>query len=163
MRLGKLLGTLALALGLLLPGVALAADDVEGITGELLCQCGCTMIVNVCDCDTANQIRQVVRDKLAAGQTRQQIMDNFVGQYGEKVLGSPKKEGFNLTAYVLPFAAITAGGGAISAAVLAWARRGRRVPPDEEAASEPAGGKVRLYGDELEQDLAAYDREEAEE
>lgn len=152
---------IALLLALALPLSAFAADTVEEVTRELMCQCGCTMIVNVCDCGTAEQMRQVVRDKLAEGKTGQQIVDYFVSQYGEKVLGSPKKEGFNLTAYVLPFAAIAVGGGGISAAAYAWARHSRTsaLAPAEASGEED----LSRYADDLERDLAALDREEEDE
>ncbi|MHB1006010.1 MAG: cytochrome c-type biogenesis protein [Chloroflexota bacterium] len=159
MRRVRLLGVLLALLLLALPAVALAADDVESITKELLCQCNCTMMVNVCDCGTAEQMRQLVREKLASGQTGKQILDYFVTQYGEKVLGSPKKEGFNLTAYITPFAAIMVGGGGISAAALAWARRGRAASV---VASQPSAANDDLgrYAGELEEDLAQLESKE---
>ncbi|MHB1414774.1 MAG: cytochrome c-type biogenesis protein [Chloroflexota bacterium] len=144
---------------LALPRTAQAADDVGSISREIVCQCGCTMIVDVCDCGTADQMQQVIRQRLSEGQGSKQIIDYFVSQYGEKVLGSPKKEGFNLAAYLLPFAAIAVAGGGITAASIAWVRRGATSPiptADAELAGEDAGDLM----DELEQDLAQMEREE---
>ena len=49
------------------------------------------------------------------GMTGEEIVDAFVAQYGETVLMAPKKEGFNLAAYLLPAFVITAVG-----ALIAW-------------------------------------------
>ena len=101
---------------------ALVSGDVEK---ELMCQCGCTMVVNVCDCDTANQIRAVISEKISQGQSKEEILAYFVGQYGEKVLAAPTKKGFNLTVWVLPFVAIAAGGVGLYFILRTWSRRGK--------------------------------------
>ncbi len=159
MRAGRAACGLALVLALAVPGLAHAGDPVEDVTRELMCQCGCTMIVNVCDCGTAEQMRQVVRGQLSEGRSGQEIIDYFVSQYGEKVLGSPRKEGFNLTAYVLPFAAIAAGGGGVSAAAYAWVRRSR-AGVHAQPATAAADEDLAAYEDELARDLAELDRAE---
>jgi cytochrome c-type biogenesis protein CcmH len=41
---------------------------------------------------------------VSQGLTRQQILDNFVATYGEKILAKPKAEGFNLTVWIMPAA-----------------------------------------------------------
>ncbi len=58
------------------------------------------------------------------GKTAQEVLDAFVAKYGEAVLMAPRKEGFNIAAYVVPGAAVTAVG-----AVIVWMlmRRSRRV------------------------------------
>ena len=48
---------------------------------------------------------------------RAQIIAIFRAQYGEKVLSAPTTQGFNLLAWVMPFAAIVAGGGADALAI----------------------------------------------
>lgn len=64
--------------------------------------------------------------------TGEQIIDAFVERYGETVLMAPKKEGFNLAAYLLPGTAITAVG-----ALLAWALLRRHRDPAVARYHEP--------------------------
>ena len=46
--------------------------------------------------------RNYIRTLIAQGQTKAQIEQALVGQYGPAVLGKPPAHGFNLTVYILP-------------------------------------------------------------
>lgn len=59
----------------------------------------------------ALQMRGIVRDKLADGETDEQIKQFFVERYGPSVLLEPPRQGFSLTAWVVPPLAVTAGVG----------------------------------------------------
>jgi cytochrome c-type biogenesis protein CcmH len=64
----------------------------------------------VCDGQTLDQshaqlstdMKQVIREKIAAGDTNQEIRDYFVARYGEVVLAAPEASGFNLLVWVMP-------------------------------------------------------------
>ena len=65
------------------------------------------------------------RDVIAlvtGGYSAQEILDAFVGVYGEKVLMAPKKVGFNWAAYVVPFAALGSGAALVAALIRKWGR-----------------------------------------
>ena len=57
----------------------------------------------------SQQMRSVVREKLALGATKEEIFQFFAERYGEGVLAAPPKAGFNLLLWILPFFGI--GGG----------------------------------------------------
>ncbi len=59
----------------------------------------------------ALQMRGIVRDKLADGETEEQIKQFFVERYGPSVLLEPPRRGFNLTAWVVPPLVAAAGAG----------------------------------------------------
>lgn len=59
--------------------------------------------------EAADQIRREVREFLAAGKSKQAILDYYVSKYGERILASPRPRGFNLLAYVLPWVFLLAG------------------------------------------------------
>ena len=105
---------LALLFTVTLPAWADAADTLAAVEEELMCQCGCSLTLTACagtmTCDVAGQMRTRINEKLAAGDTKQQIVQYMVTQYGEKILASPPKQGFNLTAWITPFAAVLGGG-----------------------------------------------------
>ena len=102
MKLRVLTIVLVSVLAFVLPVTTAYALSSKDIQKELMCQCGCTMIVDVCDCETANQIRTKITELMDQGQGKTQIVAYFVGQYGEKMLASPTKKGFNLVAWILP-------------------------------------------------------------
>lgn len=112
-------------LALLVPATPVYALSSKDVQKELMCQCGCTMIVDVCDCEIANQIRAKITELMDQGQGKDQILAYFVGQYGEKMLASPTKKGFNLLAWILPFVAVVVGGTALFFILRAWALKGR--------------------------------------
>jgi cytochrome c-type biogenesis protein CcmH len=92
---------------MLLPSVALAQDaELDRQTREVAGALMCPVCQNLSAADSpselAEQMRQVVRAKLAAGESREQVLAYFVDRYGEEVLIDPPKRGFNLFIWVVP-------------------------------------------------------------
>ena len=109
------------------------STTVGDISKELICQCGCTMVLSNCthaECASWETMTALIGQKLAQGQSGKQIIQLFVAQYGEQVLAAPPKQGFSLTAWVLPFVAILGGGGVVYIALRNWVRRGQRSQTD---------------------------------
>lgn len=144
------------ALLVLLAAPAQAAEQgvVDDISKELMCQCGCTMIVYNCDCGTADQMRGVIREKLDGGMTRQQILDYFVGQYGETVLSAPTKEGFNITAWVMPFVGLAVGIFIVYLVLTRWILASSRQPEPVADHSEEDLGE---YEERFRRELQTYE------
>ena len=165
MKLRMLVIPIALLLALLFPTtVAYAALVSKEIEKELMCQCGCTMVVDICECDTAKQIRTRITELIDQGQDKDQIIASFVNQYGEKMLSSPPKKGFNLVAWIVPFAAIAAGAAALFFILRAWAKRGKLLKVSEES---PTAQSVTLaekdsYHGRLEAELKKFREEDIE-
>jgi|ETNmetMinimDraft_13_1059891.scaffolds.fasta_scaffold151115_1 cytochrome c-type biogenesis protein CcmH len=141
-----------------LPVAPVMADSsaVGDISEELICQCGCTLTVSNCthiECGSRGAMTALIELKLAKGQSSEQVIQFFVDQYGEQVLSSPPKRGFNLVAWLLPFAAILAGGGVISIALKRWVWRGRQSPI---MATAEAGEQDEEYQHRLEEELAEF-------
>ncbi len=112
---------------------------VSSISKELICQCGCGRLLNSHVCDTQEAMVTLIEQKLAQGQSKEEIIQFFVVQYGEQVLASPPKKGFNLMAWITPFAAILAGGGVIFIVLKKWVRQGKNsetIPMAEEGDEE---------------------------
>jgi cytochrome c-type biogenesis protein CcmH len=133
-----------------------AQGAVESIASELICLCGCTKLLNVCDMDTAAQMKSVISEKLAAGWDKRQVIDYMTETYGEHVLAAPPKSGFNLTAWLTPFGALLAGSVVIWLVVGAWVRHRRqfREVEIETAAADDLEAK---YGALLEKELGEFE------
>ncbi len=136
---------------------AFADGPVDDIGTTLMCQCGCMMVLSSCDCGTAEQMLGEIRDMLGQGKSKQDILNYYVGKYGEKVLAAPVAQGFNVSAYITPFAAILLGAGVIGLIVRQWVVRTRSVAPQPVLATTA----VPLSHDELrlrlENELRAYE------
>ena len=89
------------------------SDQAKQIGMHLKCMCrGCDMSAGGCShpggafsgpCETAKGMLNDVDAHLAKGETQEQIIQDFVNQYGAIVYVEPPKRGFGLVAWVMPF------------------------------------------------------------
>lgn len=128
---------------------------VSDVAKEFVCNCGCNKMLTDCDMQCGDQLRGVIAAKIGEGWDKARIMDLLVRNYGERLLAAPTKSGFNLTAWVTPFAAILLGGVMISLAVGEWVAR-RRATQRVRAASRTALVE-RGYLDRVDEELKHFD------
>ena len=76
---------------------------VNDVAKDLYCPLCSGLTVDVCELQVCDDMREVIADKLADGESAEQIQAYFVEQYGQKVVGKPSTEGFHLTAWLMPF------------------------------------------------------------
>ncbi len=92
-------------------GATTPASRMNTLSHQLMCQCGCAQLLGECDhvgCpDRDKELSELTTD-MAAGMTDQQIMDAFVAKYGATVLAAPTTKGFDLVAWIAPFAFLAA-------------------------------------------------------
>ncbi len=89
------------------------SDHAKQIGMHLKCMCrGCDMSAGGCShpggafsgpCETAKGMLNDVDAHLAKGETDEQIIQDFVNQYGAIVYVEPPKHGFGLVAWIMPF------------------------------------------------------------
>jgi len=126
-----------------LPGVAAAGSGPtprQQVEERLMCYCGCAdLTVRVCTCGTADAIRREIDARLENGETPDQVVAAYVSRHGAQIRSAPSKAGFELLAWITPFAAILLAGSALVIVVRRW---GRRAPAggtgDSRGASAPA-------------------------
>jgi cytochrome c-type biogenesis protein CcmH/NrfF len=148
--------TLALVL-LSAPLVVLAAPSQQEVEESLTCQCGCGLTVHSCNhiqCGSGEPMKKEIAERLARGESKEQILDAFTKRYGEKVLSSPTMQGFNRLAWIMPFAVLLGAGTMLTLAI-------RRRATATAAAPRPAvapGGTDALRA-RLARELEDLDRE----
>jgi cytochrome c-type biogenesis protein CcmH len=104
----------------------------------------------------AQQLVHYIEGRIAAGDTKSEIKDKLVAQFGESVLAAPPKSGFNLLAWLLPL--VGAGVGAAVLAVLA--RRWRHGKPESPEPGPSSNGRAALTPDldrRVDEELARFD------
>jgi len=131
--------------------VVVSAAERDALEHRLLCQCGCTLDVYTCrttdfSCQVSPSMHRDVMALVAGGYSAQEILDAFVGVYGERVLMAPRAVGFNLFGWAAPF--VVLGGGAVLVVALLrnWRREARA-----ELLTAPRGAHV---ADATEEELA---------
>jgi len=84
-------------------------DQVNAIARQMYCPVCENTPLDVCPTQACAQWRELIREKLAAGWSEDQIKTYFVEQYGERVLATPPARGLNSLVYLVPPVAILAG------------------------------------------------------
>lgn len=105
----------------------------RSVSDRLICQCGCNYGLSNCphlDCPSAPVLRQAIRDKLAAGLSEELVLKAMVADFGPAVLGAPPAEGFNWSAWIMPFAALAVGLYLVQRLVRTWRRRAPTAAAD---------------------------------
>jgi len=123
-------------------------DQVNTVAKRLNCPVCENVPLDVCETQACVQWRDLIRQKLAAGEKPEQIINYFQATYGDRVLQEPPRQGFTGLVWILPFVGLVAG-----VAILAIVLRrmtGQPAPVKSEAApSELADG----YRERLEREL----------
>jgi cytochrome c-type biogenesis protein CcmH len=118
------------------------------LEGEIMCPV-CDTTLDQSSSPAARQIEAVISARIAAGDSKQEIKDLLVAQYGTKILAAPPKKGFNLLAWLLPIFLLL--GGAIVVGLLAWRWSHTREPGPPGAQLSPALER------RVDEELARYD------
>jgi cytochrome c-type biogenesis protein CcmH len=130
-----LLGFLGVAFSLARAATPSDLDDrVREIASDLRCVVCQNLSVADSPSDLAKEMRSLVRELVQQGKSREEIEAYFVSRYGEFVLLSPPKHGFNLLVWVLPFLAVGVGAGV----VYLVARRWTEATPTSHPPADPA-------------------------
>jgi cytochrome c-type biogenesis protein CcmH len=92
-----------------------ASDDrMESVGNELICMCGCNQLLSGCEminCPSAPKMRAELKKHIEEGEDDKTILASFSAKYGPKVLSAPRTSNwFDLSAWVMPFVALFAGG-----------------------------------------------------
>lgn len=104
------------------------ATRFNDVSDRLVCQCGCHMILRVCNhinCPSAVPMRESIEKQLLEGRSDDEIVQSFVDEMGVKVLSSPPVDGFNLAAWVMPGFALLIGLFIVGYMASRWAARRR--------------------------------------
>jgi len=108
----KALQALALAVAVCFSiGVSDAGSRFNDLGHRLMCTCGCAQLLGECNhvgCTESGRERNELSAAIAAGDTDQQILASFAAKYGATVLAAPPTHGFDLVAWIAPFAVFTA-------------------------------------------------------
>ena len=92
---------MGLAMSVTIRGTDLDKDARE-LEAMLIAPCCFSQQVSVHHSAAADEVRQDIRKRLAAGETREHILDAYEAQYGKRVLAEPPAEGIARMLYVLP-------------------------------------------------------------
>jgi cytochrome c-type biogenesis protein CcmH len=139
-----------LAIAVLATGASAATPrtTLPDVEDEVMCTI-CGTLLEESDSPQAESERNLIRKLIAQGETKDQIKDALVAQYGPRVLATPSGHGFDLAAWIVPGLVILL---VIIALGVGASRLTRRKRPPEPPASLDPGDEARL-----DRDLSSYD------
>ena len=136
------------ASALVLAGPALGSEEhptAAELESELVCPV-CESTLDTSNAPVARRMKAFIRERIAAGDTKSEIKDKLVADFGTAVLAEPPRRGFGWLAWVLPLVALAVA--AVAVGALAWRWSHTRAEPSAGGPLDPE--LERRLDDELE-------------
>ena len=134
-NLPRLLAGLVLVVLMVAPALA-HADPLDDSVRRIALQLQCPVCEGESVADSpsglAADMRAVIRTRLIAGESDQQILDEFVASYGDSILTEPPKRGISLGVWVGPVLGVALGIALVTMLLRTW----RHAP------LQPVGGET---------------------
>ncbi len=107
----------------------------------------CNTPLDVSSSPAAADMKRYIAERIDAGWEKQRIIDGLVAEFGQGVLATPPKSGFDLIAWIVPGLAVLAGIVGIGLLAWTWSRReaggrGARRPAPDARGGAPARGRA---------------------
>jgi cytochrome c-type biogenesis protein CcmH/NrfF len=113
----------------------------EKLGNGLMCSCGCEQQLLKCDhvgCTYRGEEMDMLRTAIDSGQNDSLILQSFVQRYGATVLAAPTTQGFDLLAWIMPFAVAAVALIGTILLVRNWAKSQPKLASASGAPADPA-------------------------
>jgi cytochrome c-type biogenesis protein CcmH len=98
------------------------------LESEVMCPvCGTTL--DQSGSPAAQQIKRLIAARIAAGDTKSEIKDRLVSEYGAAILAAPEHKGFGLLAWWLPIVGLVGAAALLAIGVWRWSHSRDEEPP----------------------------------
>jgi cytochrome c-type biogenesis protein CcmH len=141
--------TLALAVAVCFSmGASDAGSRFNNLGHRLMCTCGCAQLLGECNhvgCPESGRERNELSAAIASGASDKEILTSFAAKYGATVLAAPPAQGFDLVAWIAPFAVFAAALLGTVLLVRRWSigRTQAAAAPDTDPAVQARMEKIR--------------------
>jgi cytochrome c-type biogenesis protein CcmH len=126
---------------------AFDAREYDRAARTILCDCGChPQSVHDCACARAAEMRDEIRGEIEQGRTGDEVIAAYVARHGEAIRIAPVASGFNLLAWLGPFAALVVAAFGLVLVARRWVRPagGTTAPPVASATPDVDAYRERL-------------------
>ena len=112
------------------PAKAVVSEQaVHDVAARLRCVVCQSLSVADSPSEIAHQMKDIIHERLAAGETPEQVRAYFVEKYGTWILLAPPRQGFNLLVWVVPFVGIALGLVLVFVVLRRWSRQPASTAP----------------------------------
>ena len=141
------------------PGATASMTDAQrdDLEHQIKCQCGCPLDVYTCrttdfSCSVSPAMHSDVMDLVGGGYGAKEILAAFQKVYGERVLMSPVKKGFNWFGYVTPSIALATGAVVVFGLIRKWGERAAQHPAPIATATDATPAELEAINAALKDD-----------
>ncbi|MGA9567013.1 MAG: cytochrome c-type biogenesis protein CcmH [Candidatus Korobacteraceae bacterium] len=133
-------------LGIAIIAIAFMGADIDArfnqLGHQMMCMCGCNQILLECNhvgCTYSDRMRNELTAGLERGDSDSLVLQSFVQKYGNTVLAAPTSTGFNVVAWITPFAVF-----ALATALAVWLVKLWKARPVAQTVARPDLGVAEL-------------------
>ncbi len=112
--------------------------EAQAIDRMIMCPVCPAETIDQAQVEISFQMRAVIREMLAEGRPREEILNYFVERYGPDILAAPPKSGASLLAWILPIVGVAAALGALFLVVRSMTKREGRGENSKRDENTPA-------------------------
>jgi cytochrome c-type biogenesis protein CcmF len=138
--------------------VHIESDTERFVFGSLRCMCGtCARdLLSTCACETAEEAREKIREKLRAGEASDKIISEYSAEFGPEALAVPPNTGVFRVIWVVPVAGIALGAFGLARLMRRWRQD---AGPSAPLLTPPSGekGERDAYDKRLDDELKDLD------
>ena len=102
---------------------------------QMMCMCGCNQVLLECNhvgCAYSERMRNELTAGIERGESDSLVLQGFVQKYGNTVLSAPTSSGFNVIAWIMPFAVF-----GLATAIAVWLVRVWKARPVARPVAQP--------------------------
>lgn len=152
---------LALALMLIqLVAASIQAQSIDEQTVTIAKQLKCPVCQNIpvaySQSQLAEEMRLVIREKVAQGESEAAIVQYFVDRYGEDVLLEPRREGFSLLLWVTAVSVLLCGAAVVGVVLWNWSQSRPAATSAAAAATDSSTPNAGALEQVFEEEFARY-------
>ncbi len=121
---------------------------------HLMCVCSCNQILLECNhvgCQYSDRMRNELAAAIDRGENDDLTLQSFIQKYGTTVVAAPSTKGFGRVAWIMPFAALLAGMGALVWIVRSW--RARPTPALADGIRPVSGPELERFRDQADKEI----------
>ena len=132
-------------------------NQINAIAKDLWCPLCNGVRLDNCELQACIQMKEVIAQKLVAGESKEQIRAYFVQQYGDVVLGAPAGEGFNTLVWALPILVAVVAIGWLVFALRSWTRKPKPTIDSNTATPEASAQSKDEYMKRVDDEMRKYE------
>jgi cytochrome c-type biogenesis protein CcmH len=145
----RVVTAIVLALAFAASAAAEPRASLPDIEDEVMCPI-CGTLLQLSDAPQAERERAFIRARIDQGQSKEQIKDALVDEYGPEVLATPGSSGFDLSAWIVPALGLLVALVALGLGAKRLSRRGRSTEDEPKPLSAEETAR-------LERDISSYE------